>query len=1258
MNPDFQNQAGSNQEWLSMSEAAAHTPYSAEYLSLLARKKKLAAKKVGKVWYTTKAILDEYMRRQMIRNQIQHGDMSSFAEKLPGATPIDSEVQPQPQPVSDMVVFSKRPIEQPAPKELEPEKQPALVPTTAPSVVVSDTASDHPLTKKVRTFHGDLKAYLDTLHAATKNERTPDPAVSAIRVEHIHVPDFFKSFKKQTTEEAKPAPASVHAQISPVVRPLPKPVSAPAPVPAPKAPEVAKVTEAAIPRPIAPAPVAPVGLDAIALTLSEISKRLEKIAETKAVPTSEVSANEIARVLESKLKVAQGEPNILTRSFRTVFGKKPLMYLAAGLVIFFSVFPTPFVSAFFDGAMGAVKKVLADADTVMGFRPGTHANEVLLLDKQGNVSIMGHIETDGQFRSYAKDGIAPIVVDSKTEVKNLNSEMVGGNKATDFTLAFVTKNGNMTTDDVFFKGNVEVGKTLLVRGAANLLSDLEVDGGLSVLGDARFSRSLSVEGPAYFDALLNATDVRATGLASLGEVITAGNIAVGKNATVRGSLTVGHAVIAGAGAFSSLSSSGDFSAKGEIALGNPKDTITIDSSNASLDSNGNLTLSGRADVSGNLAVGGILSATSANFSGTSTLAALTVSGTSTLAGLAVDFASATQAHVGTGVIDALTSTIASIASLVSQSVSVNALTATDTTAVNATSTNATTTNASITNAVVANATTTNEFVSNIVATNAAITQASLENAAITGVTIVSATTTNATTTNLAVSNLTATGTIAFPNIGANMLLSTDGNSRVVSTSSPQVAFINATSTTATSTFAGNVSVTGNLAFGNGIGTTLSINSSINSDLVPDINIVRNIGSPAFYWKNGYFDNLNVNNISAASSSIAGTVSNSFTINSANVSADTEDMQLIFKRGSVTPNALLAWNSTAKRFEFNQPVYIQNQTPGGNITTLDIQGNAGQTTSLFRVLSSTGENYLNVSNNGSLGLGTTSPFARLSVAGDAYIGGNLTATGTVSIPSITGSLLKTDSSGTVVAAIAGSDYAKATDVFGKTFELSGGYLAPTTTQTILANGGFVSQASSTIVGPLTLQNYTFVNGTGTNATTTNFYSTTASSTNLFAVNASFGSANISNLNIGGSVTYTGTGTTTFGGDINAPGIAAGKYLTAPFIWATSSSATNYFAGNVGIGTTTASSKLSVLNGGVDVGGSANSNGYLLEVKGSAASGGFLPFGNNVQAKAYSGLVNALTVGSAYFSTVPSDGSAIFSGNVGVGTSSPSQTLSVS
>ena len=114
---------------------------------------------------------------------------------------------------------------------------------------------------------------------------------------------------------------------------------------------------------------------------------------------------------------------------------------------------------------------------------------------------------------------------------------------------------------------------------------------------------------------------------------------------------------------------------------------------------------------------------------------------------------------------------------------------------------------------------------------------------------------------------------------------------------------------------GNVLVGGDLevrgssiVIGNSFSGTLTVNSSIISNLVPDQNAVRNLGSPAYYWDSVYADHLVANNISAASTTIAGTQSASFTINSDNATADTEDIDLIFFRGTVVPNALISWDS--------------------------------------------------------------------------------------------------------------------------------------------------------------------------------------------------------------------------------------------------------------------------------------------------------------------------------------------------------------
>ncbi len=96
MNSDFDNKFENGHQWLSMSEAAQFTPYSAEYLSLLARKRKLPAKKIGNSWFTTKAAVEYYMRRQMMRTSIQSGALNTLSEEeaistLPETSKISDE---------------------------------------------------------------------------------------------------------------------------------------------------------------------------------------------------------------------------------------------------------------------------------------------------------------------------------------------------------------------------------------------------------------------------------------------------------------------------------------------------------------------------------------------------------------------------------------------------------------------------------------------------------------------------------------------------------------------------------------------------------------------------------------------------------------------------------------------------------------------------------------------------------------------------------------------------------------------------------------------------------------------------------------------------------------------------------------------------------------------------------------------------------------------------------------------------------------
>ncbi|MFA6405080.1 MAG: hypothetical protein WCW03_03730, partial [Candidatus Paceibacterota bacterium] len=87
----------------------------------------------------------------------------------------------------------------------------------------------------------------------------------------------------------------------------------------------------------------------------------------------------------------------------------------------------------------------------------------------------------------------------------------------------------------------------------------------------------------------------------------------------------------------------------------------------------------------------------------------------------------------------------------------------------------------------------------------------LQNLTFQNSTSTSATSTNLFATNATISNLSISNSFN-PNAGTNMLVATDGSGNLVATSTPQVASINATSTTATSTFAGGFTAGNNSAF--------------------------------------------------------------------------------------------------------------------------------------------------------------------------------------------------------------------------------------------------------------------------------------------------------------------------------------------------------------------------------------------------------------------------------------------------------------
>lgn len=67
---------------MSLKDAEKYSPYSAEYLNLLARKKKIKAVKIGRDWLVRKEDLFDYLKSQQEQNQSKLSKLNSYINLL------------------------------------------------------------------------------------------------------------------------------------------------------------------------------------------------------------------------------------------------------------------------------------------------------------------------------------------------------------------------------------------------------------------------------------------------------------------------------------------------------------------------------------------------------------------------------------------------------------------------------------------------------------------------------------------------------------------------------------------------------------------------------------------------------------------------------------------------------------------------------------------------------------------------------------------------------------------------------------------------------------------------------------------------------------------------------------------------------------------------------------------------------------------------------------------------------------------------
>src|SRR3989344_34109 len=426
------------ENFITLAEAAKNSPYSQEYLSLLARKKKLFAKKNGRNWYTTQDAVREYLTSQGLTVVIPKDKIGGFYHgKISRPMIVEAEA-----------IFQRQGNQ----KNVDEETKEVSGNSQKKSGVFEEF-------ERLNIIAGSsVPMQTEGTEQEVKIKVLPPP-------QRINIEQISSAIKPVLPQSSELPPAQMSTLAS-----------------------SAKLEDALT------------KISQNLAALSEIQKTQIEKTVSSPPPVQQIIQPTINRLSPEQEAFYEIESQSLMHKIRRLnysgsraFGssKRAIGIVITALVALF-IIGGGFSFGNADAIALRVKEFFKDADSIQGHFAGTHANEVLLLDKDGKISIYGHIETQGQLRSFAPDGVAPIVIDSMTLVENLNAEYFDGLVSKDFTLAFVTKNGNITYDDVYLEGNVEVGKTLKVKGAAKLLDELLVYGKLGVFGEAVFGKDVQL----------------------------------------------------------------------------------------------------------------------------------------------------------------------------------------------------------------------------------------------------------------------------------------------------------------------------------------------------------------------------------------------------------------------------------------------------------------------------------------------------------------------------------------------------------------------------------------------------------------------------------------------------------------------------------------------------------------------------------------------------------------------------------------------
>ncbi|HVZ76266.1 MAG TPA: immunoglobulin-like domain-containing protein [Candidatus Paceibacterota bacterium] len=431
----------------------------------------------------------------------------------------------------------------------------------------------------------------------------------------------------------------------------------------------------------------------------------------------------------------------------------------------------------------------------------------------------------------------------------------------------------------------------------------------------------------------------------------------------------------------------------------------------------------------------------------------------------------------------------------------------------------------------------------------------------------------------------------------------------------------------TSTIAGSLSVSGNLNFNgnllqNGVPFSSSQWITNGSSIYYGTGNVG-IGTSTPYAKLSVAGDIVGGTINATSTTATSTIAGSFNVGNGALSYDVNsgitsinNLQL----GAQTFDAdagILSW--------IDMPV--TSASSAGTVESYSAQIDGNPLLTIYSQSDGSGG-----IQNAAVGIGTTSPFAMLSVQGSGYLAGSLTitgitATGTVQLTSLTGGAVAANPNGTLYTFATSTLTSASSTLLGDSNTFSGNNTftnAPklgSLTGFVAANNGTLYQlASSSLNLPnAALQNSSItINGTA--------------------------------FNLGDSKTVAAASSTLLG-DTN-----------------TFSGTQNAFTNKVGIGTTSPRTTLQVAAGGSGILPQAssiaafesNSNGYISLLTPDSAENGLL-FGSPTGGNADAGIIynNNTNLRGLTFRTGGNNTHMVIdsSGNVGIGTTSPGATFAV-